>query len=535
MINSIESHFPFENIRPAQSEALQKIEESLKTNGKKFFVLDAETGVGKSAIAVAAANFLNTLPTDSTLSKSRGSYFLTTQKILQDQYERDFAKTRGMVSIRSSSNYACTSVKGATCAETMQKNKLSSNNARCINYCVYKQKKKEFVESELGVTNYSYFLAETHFSGQLKEKRVLVIDEAHNLVSELSKFVEVLVTERFAKQALKIEFPGKLTQAAAIKWIQEEYLPKANTRLARLQNDIKKLIGSRARLEQFEQLAMQLDLLEKHVGKLNKFVSNYDSENWVFDFVPAQGRSLAKFEFKPIDVSGYAHDMIFNRADKVLLMSATVISCDNFCQLLGIDPSEVGYIKLDSPFPLENRPVAYSGVGKMSAAHIDSTLPKLAKAVQMILDNHPEEKGIIHAHSYKVANYIIENVRSKRLVTHDSSNRDEVLMRHIASPDPIVLVSPSMQEGVDLKDDLSRFQVLCKVPYPYLGDKLIKKRMYKWKWWYDYETIKTIVQSVGRSIRNENDFAVTYILDADWERFASKNKKMLPENLVKSF
>ena len=168
----------------------------------------------------------------------------------------------------------------------------------------------------------------------------------------------------------------------------------------------------------------------------------------------------------------------------------------------------------------------------MSSKYIEETLPRLAQAVQMILDAHPNEKGIIHAHSYKVANFIMSNVRSRRLVTHDSSNRDEVLKQHMNSSEPKVLVSPSMQEGVDLKGDLSRFQVLCKVPYPYLGDKLIKKRMHKWKWWYDYETAKTIVQSVGRSIRTEEDFAVTYILDADWERFARKGKHLLPENLA---
>jgi Rad3-related DNA helicase len=88
-----------------------------------------------------------------------------------------------------------------------------------------------------------------------------------------------------------------------------------------------------------------------------------------------------------------------------------------------------------------------------------------------------------------------------------------------------------MQEGVDLKGDLSRFQVICKVPYPYLGDKVVKKRMHKWRWWYDYETLKTVVQSIGRSIRSEDDHAITYILDDDWYRFASKHKQSLPENL----
>ena len=91
-----------------------------------------------------------------------------------------------------------------------------------------------------------------------------------------------------------------------------------------------------------------------------------------------------------------------------------------------------------------------------------------------------------------------------------------------------------MTEGVDLKDDISRFQIICKVPYPYLGDKLVKKRMYKWRWWYPLQTAKSIVQSVGRSVRSAEDHAVTYILDDDWNRFFSKNSHMFPEDFKKS-
>ena len=91
-----------------------------------------------------------------------------------------------------------------------------------------------------------------------------------------------------------------------------------------------------------------------------------------------------------------------------------------------------------------------------------------------------------------------------------------------------------MTEGVDLKGDISRFQVLCKVPYPYLGDKLIKKKMNKWKWWYPLQTAKTIVQSVGRSVRSVEDHAVTYILDSDWIRFYSKNSKYFPLDFKRS-
>ena len=59
-------------------------------------------------------------------------------------------------------------------------------------------------------------------------------------------------------------------------------------------------------------------------------------------------------------------------------------------------------------------------------------------------------------------------------------------------------------------------------------DKLIKKKMNKWRWWYPMQTAKTIVQSVGRSIRNQEDFAVTYILDSDWNYFYKRNSAYLP-------
>jgi Rad3-related DNA helicase len=89
-----------------------------------------------------------------------------------------------------------------------------------------------------------------------------------------------------------------------------------------------------------------------------------------------------------------------------------------------------------------------------------------------------------------------------------------------------------MTEGVDLKDDSSRFQIICKVPFPYLGDKLIKKRMNKFPGWYNLQTAKTIVQSAGRSVRNDRDHASTYILDLDFERFISRNRHLFPTDFI---
>jgi Rad3-related DNA helicase len=115
---------------------------------------------------------------------------------------------------------------------------------------------------------------------------------------------------------------------------------------------------------------------------------------------------------------------------------------------------------------------------------------------------------------------------------HDSTNRDQMLKFHLESKDPTVLLSPSMMEGVDLFDDNSRFQIICKVPFPYLGDLVVKKRMEKNQFWYPYMTAKSVIQSLGRSIRNENDHAESYILDGDWERFYKMNRNMFTHDFI---
>ena len=170
----------------------------------------------------------------------------------------------------------------------------------------------------------------------------------------------------------------------------------------------------------------------------------------------------------------------------------------------------------------------------MSSKAIDDTLPRMVQAVKAIMAEHKNEKGIIHCHSYRVANYLKKNIRSTRLLIHNSETRERILEKHMKAKKPTVLISPSMTEGVDLKGDLSRFQVICKVPYPYLGDKLVRKKMNKWKWWYPLQTAKTIVQAVGRSVRSSEDSAVTYILDSDFEMFYNRNRSMFPKGFKES-
>jgi Rad3-related DNA helicase len=86
-----------------------------------------------------------------------------------------------------------------------------------------------------------------------------------------------------------------------------------------------------------------------------------------------------------------------------------------------------------------------------------------------------------------------------------------------------------MMEGVDLADDASRFQILCKVPFPYLGDRVIQLRKARNASWYSMMTARSVIQAFGRSIRNDTDHATSYIMDTDWERFYRSNVQMFPD------
>jgi hypothetical protein len=82
--------------------------------------------------------------------------------------------------------------------------------------------------------------------------------------------------------------------------------------------------------------------------------------------------------------------------------------------------------------------------------------------------------------------------------------------------------------GLDLKDDLSRFQIIVKVPYPDLGDRWINEKANN-EQWYNWQTSLRLVQGYGRSIRSKEDSAATYVLDSRFENFVKRNKNILPD------
>jgi ATP-dependent DNA helicase DinG len=543
-------YFPFPTIREEQRIAIEFALDAFLLQGKKFVILELGTGVGKSAIGVCLARYLaehGGVTTAKLTDKSgteleeetSGAYVLTTQKILQAQYMDDFGPSSGrnlMRSLKSANNYGCRFYEDQTCAESRRLLKQLGKQLEgtefhkcCRGSCPYTLDKEEFLEFPIGITNFSYFLAETMYAKQLTPRSLLVIDECHNIESELGKFIEVSFSERYARQ-LGCKVPKLDTVESVFEWIKGPYKKAVLKAIGDVQ---KKLSANFAAggAEGLSELSKSHERLDKHICKVNRFIEVYDPNNWVMNPVKTpfgEAKGGRKFEFKPVDVSAYGHDHLYRFGSRVVMMSATVVDKDTFCKSIGVNASDAAFLHIASPFPVANRPIHYLGVGSMSRDNIEATLPTLAATVKDLLELHKAEKGIVHCVNYRIAKYLVDTIKSPRLLLHDAENREEMIDFHLASKDPTVLISPSMTEGVDLADDASRFQILCKVPFPYLGDKVIQLRKTRNPNWYACQTARSVIQALGRSVRNDQDHASSYILDSDWDRFYRTNHRMFP-------
>ena len=454
--------------------------------------------------------------------EASSAYVLTAQKILQDQYIRDFPDVALM---KGRSNYPClVAPTHAAAAPCITGKKFSE-----CDDCPYFTAKDTAIAANNALMNYAYYLAELNYSGGFGPRELLVLDEAHNAEAALMNFIQVrLSDDMLARASIPEVIPTALDDESYFDFA-DEIMPLLTGRSKEIERQLKKDAMTSALALDFMKTKQTLDNQMKRL-ELLKYSRDEDFVEWVVE----KGRTQEGnwISFKPVKVSTFAEPLLFSFADKILMLSATILEAPTYLRGLGINPEEAEFITVESDFPPENRPIYVKPVARLTRHYLESDLPKLVKEIADLFEAHPSDKGVIHAHSYKISSYIARHIPRKhqaRLITHYSSDgRDAALEKHFNSKQPTVLLSPSMTEGIDLADEMSRWQVICKIPYPYLGDPQVARRKSGDAAWYDWRTCLTVVQAYGRSVRSSDDFAVTYVLDADFSAFIKRQQKRLP-------
>ena len=530
MSGSLREHFPTgATPRAEQARLLDQLDDALAEaeqdpTAPRVLALEAPPGVGKSHLAMTLARW------------SGDAYLLTSQKVLQDQYEREFGDQLQLVKGRD--NYVC---------ERYADRRVPTSLGMCrrprgpVCQCPYARAKAAALAGPVFCTNTWYFATLRHWHAeQLRRRRLLVVDEAHNLESQLVN----VYTVRFTTAEMKDWFGAPLPHLPAV----EDYRTLLAGHAGRLEDELRAVIGDLDALKppeldpalflemppSHEELALleRRDALEGALARLHFFVGAGDAE-WVIRYPTEAG---ATFEIVPFTVTEQARELITGAAEVVVLSSAYLGPATILAESIGLQAGAVRGFGVPSPFPLEQRPIVYRPVAALSRARQTEQEPALFAEIASILVAHPRDKGLLHVASYAVARRLVAELariapaQSRRLIFVESSDaKGRALEQHRVSPAPTVLVSPSLREGVDLPDDFLRFQIVTKMPYGDLGDPWTAARRERDPRWYALETAKALVQAYGRSCRHAEDFGITYILDGQFARFLQHYRPLLPE------
>ena len=540
MLNTYIENFP-SGFTPSagQVKLINDIEKAFKSN-KKIVICCAPTGSGKSFIARTLANLSNK-PSDEfvrliesydaykkefdggysysyecTQEPAFGTFALTITKTLQDQYFNLFNDTS---ILKGKTNYKCdiddnfdTELAPCTFAPKIKEQCWASNR------CHYYNARNQALLAPFSALNYKMFLS---LPDHVKRKNFIVCDEASELEDELIRqFSAEVVYEKL--DSYNITYTTLVTdnQQRALNWVTD----LATTLNEEIEVLTLKSTGKNKHVTLTHGEQIKYGYLKNLHRSLTSLISLWDKGEYI---VEVDSRRVLITPLR----ADFLTDSIFKFADKIVLLSATIIDHKNFAKSLGIKDYE--YIEVGSSFDAKKSPIYVSSKHKPNYKNLKNVLPGICEQIKILLEHHKVDKGIIHTHSFEITEFIRSRVNSDRLLFRDTNaTNEDILKQHMETTDPTVLVSPSMVYGIDLKGDLSRFQIIVKLPFLPLGSKRIKQLFELDKEWYENKMLNAVVQAAGRSTRSKDDHSSTYILDGNFVNVVTRSKNKLPKHFI---
>ncbi|UTF54333.1 helicase C-terminal domain-containing protein [Natronosalvus rutilus] len=518
--------FPAPSYRGNQEQALRDIRDAFEA-GNDVVLVRAPTGSGKSLLARAVAGCARTVD-EAEPVEATGAYYTTPQVSQLDDVAGD-ELLQDLNIIRGKSNYTCilpgeldTPVNQAPCVRER------GYDCSVQHRCPYFSDRAIASNRSIAAMTLAYFM-QTAGSEVFRKRDVVVIDEAHGL----SEWAEMYATIQLGPRTVPFWDDLRVPEVDSV----EGAVRYAEALARRCTSRKDELLGQES-LSPGE--VRERDRLQELIGELDFFVEDYRDRQspttWLVDQDEAadssrDGRSASSsgdetenpnggpLTIKPMDPERYLRYTVWDRGNKFALLSATILNKDAFCRHVGLEPSRVALVDVGHTFPVENRPLYDVTQGKMTYEHREETLPKIARTIVRIMQAHPDEKGLIHAHSYAIQEQLESLLTDfgvgDRVRAHSRDDRDADLESWKASSEPDVFLSVKMEEALDLKGDLCRWQVLCKAPFLNTSDSRVAHRLEEGQWaWYYRAALRTVIQACGRVIRAPDDHGATYVADS---------------------
>jgi Rad3-related DNA helicase len=492
------------------------------TTKKQLFLLEAPTGSGKSLAGM----------TSTRLQGLERSVYLVATKQLQDQIVNDFH----IPVLKGRGNYPCLNFANQypdITSEICSEYKEVRGGCHYSNNCPYSEAKKAALSAPCCILNYPLFFSEANYVGGFSGVNELIMDEVDVVEDQLMSFIEVKITKKIVER-YKLGLPKFKTKLEAWKdWADQS----AGTIGAEIE------AITEEQMVRFSALQMKEFTRLKRIHRKLGFLSSNLDDSWVME-LEDDPKSLTLVSFKPVIVSKYAKSYLWKHTTHALGMSATILGPSAMAMDFGLHSWDQESASIPSPFPIESRMVKFVPVANVVRDNMDKAEIELMDYInKTLIPRHSKEKILIHAVNYNLANFLYDNLHSDTHVffKHGKLDRATQLEDFKAVQKPAIMISPSMERGVDLPGDLCRVVIVAKVPYPSLGSPQVAKRIHTGSdgsLWYARRTIRSLIQMTGRGTRYLGDYSVNYILDQQFANLFDKRKEIFPrwwvDALVKS-
>jgi len=443
------------------------------------------TGVGKSWLATA-------------IQRQTGAAIIVPSNLLMDD---TYTSTYPWVNaLKGKTHYTCNTMPEFSCSEYAE----LLNKEPCP-ACPYALARRAAIRGEPTFYNpMSLFYAQK--IPYFKRPGVIVVDEAHQLRDML-----LLISGKTFRRG-KYKFPDTVNETDIIAWLKRQLVMVSTLFIRALEE---------GDADKIKELSKEIDSLSNTVAGLDENPQNYCIH--ISDGL-YRGKPEKYLNVVPLEPPRFLVKELLN-CDKLILISATLSRMD-VETLIGNKP--YSYIDMPSPIPVASRTVHYKPMKFLVNYKTDPAL--IVGWVETIL-KEPAHKGlntIIHA-SYSLAKKLAPFF-TVPIITHDVDTKQMALERF--KTEGGVFLASGFAEGVDLKDDLCRLNIIPVISKMNTFDPAVKKRM-AWRdgqRWYALEQIKTLVQQAGRSTRGEKDYSKIIVGDPALPRLILHNKLDVPKS-----
>jgi len=574
--------------RQIQVETIEKIVETFKT--KNHFIGQLPTGTGKSLIAYVTGKIMETQDLSSVILthtkflqeqyikdfkddlkslKGAKNYECTFKQQLNDnkmgldKIKEDLKDQLKEVSFEDSNQNEKKIYYGDEECNKLKHIKI--NGVTCQSNCPYLIAKKEFLKSSIKLTNMSMGSKISSFNEadevknsegitvkKFNNRSLIIIDEAHRIEDVLIDtgtfvFNPIIYTDLHREITSENIFSendmGELYNVINMYF---QNLIQYNNKVIKLKpetNLIQKVEWFNKQLL-FRDVDPEIKISKKEIEFRNYINSIYshlgiaktnteivilitkDEDSKTSVIAKLQGKENFIFTLKPISPKGCVNKLLYNKGQKYLHLSATIGDIDYYLEEMNIPETDYEFLDLPSPFPKENRKIVFAPVIDYNYRNKEQAIPMISKAMNTIINTyHPNDLGVIHTSSYSDAWEFRPLLGITQRIFIPKIHE---IKEHIGKK---VLIGPSLFEGVDFKDDKARWQIITKMPYSSIGDTYTQIKMNYNKKWYFNVTLKKIIQAIGRVVRHEEDYGVTYILDGNFKNFIPYLPEYIKESL----